>query len=207
MPAWPSRRGLNTRQSRCWSCQAMLSPSELFCPSCLRLQPPDSTADYFQLLHCERSFDINIQELQRKYRNLQRSLHPDYFSQKPQHERDLSDQQSSLVNKAYNTLLSPLKRGIYLLSLHGITFKEGTEGGMDAPFLMEVLEINERLNEADTSAEIEDIGSFVQAKCHSLTENVREAFQKDDLEGAKMFLSRLKYYTNILDQVKKKMIP
>lgn len=191
----------------CWSCQTVVSTSELFCPSCRSLQPPDNTKDYFQILHCERTFDVNIQELQKKYRNLQRSLHPDYFSQKSQHELDISDQQSSLVNKAYNTLLSPLSRGIYLLGLRGITFTEGTEGGMDSPFLFEILEVNEQLNEANSDAEIKEIGNIVQEKCQELTENVKDAFLKDDLESAKKFLTKMKYYVNILEQVKKKIIP
>ncbi|KAG8596929.1 hypothetical protein GDO81_002109 [Engystomops pustulosus] len=122
-------------------------------------------------------------------------------------ERDISEKQSSLVNKAYNTLLSPLTRGIYLLSLHGIVITEGTEGGVDTPFLFEILEINERLNDLHTEAEIEEIGTFVQDKCQSLTEDVKKAFEKDDLDGAKMFLTKMKYYSNILDQVKKKILP
>ncbi|XP_072002730.1 iron-sulfur cluster co-chaperone protein HscB [Engystomops pustulosus] len=191
----------------CWSCQEVVSSSELFCPSCSSIQPPDRRKDFYQLLDCERSFNIDIQELQRKYRNLQRLLHPDYFSQKSQRERDISEKQSSLVNKAYNTLLSPLTRGIYLLSLHGIVIAEGTEGGVDTPFLFEILEINERLNDLHTEAEIEEIGTFVQDKCQSLTEDVKKAFKKDDLDGAKMFLTKMKYYSNILDQVKKKILP
>ncbi|XP_075070795.1 iron-sulfur cluster co-chaperone protein HscB isoform X2 [Mixophyes fleayi] len=162
----------------CWSCQAVVSRSELFCPSCSSLQPLDEAKDFFQILGCDRSFNIDIQELQKKYRNLQRLLHPDYFSQKSQHEQEISEKHSSLVNKAYNTLLSPLRRGIYLLSLHGITFTEGTEGGVDAPFLFEILEINEQLNESNSDAEIEEIGIFIQAKCQSLTESIRDSLQK-----------------------------
>lgn len=48
------------------------------------------------------------------------------------------------------------------LGLHGITFTEGTEEGIDAPFLFEILEVNEQLNEATTDAEIEEIGNLVQ---------------------------------------------
>ncbi|KAG9487303.1 hypothetical protein GDO78_007259 [Eleutherodactylus coqui] len=202
-----THRPLCTGGRPCWSCQSAVGSSELFCPSCSCIQPPSEGRDYFQLLHCERSFIIDVQDLQRKYRNLQRLLHPDYFSRKSQREREISEKQSSLVNKAYNTLLSPLSRGIYLLSLHGITIAEGTEDGMDAPFLIEVLELNEKLHDLSTEAEIEEIGTLVQEKCHSLIENVRKAFEKGDLDGAKMLLAKMKYYSNILDQVKKKMVP
>ncbi|KAM4707722.1 iron-sulfur cluster co-chaperone protein HscB [Discoglossus pictus] len=196
-------------QSRlCWSCQAVLPQAELFCPSCTSLQPPDDTKDYFQILDCVKSFDIDIQELQKKYRDLQRLLHPDYFSQKSQSERDVSEQQSSIVNKAYNTLLSPLSRGIYLLSLHGITFKDGAEGGdVDPDFLFEILEISEDLNEANTNDEIEEIGNYVQDKFESLTEDARNVFQQGDLREAKILLEKMKYFSNIQDQVKKKILP
>ncbi|XP_056385646.1 iron-sulfur cluster co-chaperone protein HscB [Hyla sarda] len=200
-------RTLCAGSSRCWSCQVGLSGSELFCPACSSIQPPVEGRDYYQLLDCERSFNINIQELQRKYRNLQRFLHPDYFGQKSKQEQDISEKQSSLVNKAYNTLLSPLSRGIYLLSLHGISIPEGTEGSVDAPLLLEILEINEKLNDMSAAKEMEEIGMLVQETCQSLTENIREAFEKGDLDCAKVLLVKMKYYVNILDQVKKKMIP
>ncbi|KAG8455776.1 hypothetical protein GDO86_001824 [Hymenochirus boettgeri] len=177
---WYSRTfSVSAKSRRCWSCHAEVSWSELFCPSCTTLQPPDESKDFFQILDCEKSFNVDTQELQRKYRNLQRLLHPDYFSQKSEHERSVSEKQSTLVNKAYNTLLSPLSRGIYLLSLCGITLKEGADDEVETQFLFEILELNEQLNDADTNAEIEEIGSFVQGQLISLTEDTREAFQQE----------------------------
>ncbi|XP_053325638.1 iron-sulfur cluster co-chaperone protein HscB [Spea bombifrons] len=195
-------------QSRlCWSCQSVVSHADFFCPSCNSLQPPDERKDYFQVLDCETSFDLDIQELQKKYRNLQRFLHPDYFSQKSQIERDISEKHSSFVNKAYKTLLSPLERGIYLLSIQGITIKEGADSGMGPEFLNEILEISEHLNEVNTSREIEDVGHTMQDKCERLIEDISNAFQQGDLHGVKTLLTKMKYYSNILDQVKKKLIP
>uniref|UniRef100_A0A8C5LSX6 Iron-sulfur cluster co-chaperone protein HscB n=1 Tax=Leptobrachium leishanense TaxID=445787 RepID=A0A8C5LSX6_9ANUR len=198
---------VNAASRLCWSCQAVLSHQHLFCPSCHSLQPPDGKKNYFQILDCDKSFVVNIKELQKKYRNLQRSLHPDYFSRKSQVEREMSEKQSSLVNKAYNTLLSPLKRGIYLLSLSGITLEEGAESGADSQFLFDILEINEKLNECTSSAEIEEIGNFVQVKYKSLILDVRDAFLQGDLHGAKLLLTKMKYFSNIQNQVKDKIIP
>ncbi|XP_053558053.1 iron-sulfur cluster co-chaperone protein HscB [Bombina bombina] len=192
----------------CWKCQKTVSGAQLFCSFCHSLQPPDENRDYFQILDCDKSFTIDILDLQLKYRNLQRLLHPDYFSQKSQSEQEISENQSSLVNKAYNTLLSPLSRGIYLLSLNGITFKDGAESGdVDTEFLFEILEINEDLNEVSTDSEIEEIGKDVQDKLDILTEDVRNAFHEGDFQEAKFLLEKMKYYSNILDQVKKKILP
>uniref|UniRef100_A0A6I8PSW4 HscB mitochondrial iron-sulfur cluster co-chaperone n=1 Tax=Xenopus tropicalis TaxID=8364 RepID=A0A6I8PSW4_XENTR len=209
-----------------------MSRAELFCPTCTSLQPPDESKDFFQVLDCEKSFNVDTQELQRKYRNLQRLLHPDFFSQKSESERNISEKQSTVVNKAYKTLLSPLKRGVYLwdlyiaedklelqkcepcmfiyfpkLSLNGITLKEGADDEVDTQFLFDILELNEQLNDAETKDDIEEVGHFVQEQLVSLTKDLRKAFQQGDLQEAKILLAKMKYFSNIQDQVKKKIIP
>ncbi|KAE8634396.1 hypothetical protein XENTR_v10002292 [Xenopus tropicalis] len=167
-----------TSQSRlCWRCQAEMSRAELFCPTCTSLQPPDESKDFFQVLDCEKSFNVDTQELQRKYRNLQRLLHPDFFSQKSE------------------------------LSLNGITLKEGADDEVDTQFLFDILELNEQLNDAETKDDIEEVGHFVQEQLVSLTKDLRKAFQQGDLQEAKILLAKMKYFSNIQDQVKKKIIP
>lgn len=54
-----------------------------------------------------------------------------------------------MVNKAYATLLNPLERGLYILSLHNISIEEGSME-VDKEFLMEIMERNEEIeNETD----------------------------------------------------------
>uniref|UniRef100_A0A8C6QVU5 J domain-containing protein n=2 Tax=Nannospalax galili TaxID=1026970 RepID=A0A8C6QVU5_NANGA len=87
-----------------------------FCQHCGALQPPDPTRDYFSLMDCNRSFSVDIGKLQHRYQQLQRLVHPDFFSQKSQTEKDFSEKHSTLVNDAYKTLQAPLSRGLYLVS-------------------------------------------------------------------------------------------
>ncbi|XP_029475204.1 iron-sulfur cluster co-chaperone protein HscB isoform X1 [Rhinatrema bivittatum] len=191
----------------CWSCQRTLPPARVFCPSCSALQPPDAARDYFEILDCDRSFNIDVQKLQQKFRDLQRSLHPDYFTQKSQKEQELSAKQSSLVNKAYRTLLTPLSRGLYMLKLNGIELEERTDSGMEREFLTEIMEFNEKLAEANTEAELQDIGNIVRVKHEELTDDVNKAFMKGDLQKAKVLLAKMQYFSNLVDKVKEKMIP
>ncbi|CAM5101599.1 unnamed protein product [Natator depressus] len=196
--------------ARCWSCGiALPAPGGLprFCPACQALQPPESQPDLFRLMDCDRSFNINVQQLQQRFRSLQRSLHPDYFSQRPQKERDFSEQHSSLVNRAYQTLLSPLRRGLYLLELNGVELAKGTDSDIDVEFLKEIMEINETLAEPNNEAKIEEIESFIEVKREELTKDVSKAFERDDLQEAKKLLAKMKYFENLEDKVKSKKNP
>lgn len=54
-----------------------------------------------------------------------------------------------MVNKAYATLMNPLERGLYILSLHNISIEEGSTQ-VDKEFLMEIMDRNEEIeNETD----------------------------------------------------------
>lgn len=67
-------------------------------------------ADHYAVLGLPlRHFDLTQTDLEARYKNLQRLLHPDKFSTKGQQERTYSDDQASLVNVAYHTLKDPLR--------------------------------------------------------------------------------------------------
>jgi len=130
-------------------------------------------------MDCNRAFRVDTAKLQTRYQELQRLVHPDFFSQRSQTEKDFSEKHSTLVNDAYKTLLAPLSRGLYLLKLHGLETPEGTDDEMDRQFLMEIMEINEKLAEAQSEAAIKEIESIVRAKQKELTDNVSRAFEQD----------------------------
>ncbi|XP_045881784.1 iron-sulfur cluster co-chaperone protein HscB isoform X1 [Meles meles] len=166
---------------QCWNCGGPGSPMRgdgFFCPQCRALQPPDPTRDYFSLLDCNRAFRVDTAKLQTRYQELQRLVHPDFFSQRSQTEKDFSEKHSTLVNDAYKTLLAPLSRGLYLLKLHGVEIPEGTDYEMDRQFLMEIMEMNEKLAEAQSEAAMKEIESIVRAKQKELTDNVSRAFEQ-----------------------------
>ncbi|XP_061459490.1 iron-sulfur cluster co-chaperone protein HscB isoform X2 [Rhineura floridana] len=122
-------------------------------------------------------------------------------------EQDFSKQHSSLVNKAYRTLLNPLSRGLYLLELNGIELVKGTDTEADPEFLLEIMEINEKLSDANNDAKIEEMENFIAAKQEALTKGVRRAFDQDDLQEAKKLLAKMKYFANLEEKLKRKKIP
>ncbi|XP_004400155.1 PREDICTED: iron-sulfur cluster co-chaperone protein HscB, mitochondrial [Odobenus rosmarus divergens] len=203
-----SLAGSNSPQ--CWNCGGPGGPMrghEFFCPQCRALQPPDPTRDYFSLMDCNRAFRVDTAKLHTRYQELQRLVHPDFFSQRSQTEKDFSEKHSTLVNDAYKTLLAPLSRGLYLLKLHGVEIPEGTDDEMDRQFLMEIMEMNEKLAEAQSEAAMKEIESIVRAKQKELTDSVSRAFEQDDLEKAKEMLTKMRYFSNIEEKIKLKKIP
>ena len=71
----------------CWKCSYSYSVNAsqevvFFCPSCDIVQEPNSDKTYFDVMNCEQTFDLDIQQLTQQFRNLQSQLHPDKFSLK-----------------------------------------------------------------------------------------------------------------------------
>ncbi|XP_053725836.1 iron-sulfur cluster co-chaperone protein HscB [Synchiropus splendidus] len=190
----------------CWNCHHPRDRTPaFFCLSCKVVQPPDEHLNYFKIMDCERNFTLNTQKLQKTYLQLQRLLHPDNFSQKSLKEQEFSEHQSALVNKAYNTLLKPLSRGLYMLELEGMHIEEGTDSAADSVFLMELMEINEALDEAQTPDVASQIGKEMKGKLAGLTEKIDAALRKGELQAAKQLLVQMKYFANIEEKVKEKL--
>ncbi|KAM9810589.1 iron-sulfur cluster co-chaperone protein HscB [Neosynchiropus ocellatus] len=190
----------------CWNCHHPRDKAAtFFCLSCKVVQPPDGHLNYFKIMDCEQTFTLNTQKLQKTYLQLQRLLHPDNFSQKSQKEQEFSEHQSALVNKAYNTLLKPLSRGLYMLELQGMHIEEGTDSAADSGFLMELMEINEALDEARTPDVAGQIGKEMKGKLAGLTEKIDAALRKGEFQAAKQLLVQMKYFANIEEKVKEKL--
>ncbi|XP_063172010.1 iron-sulfur cluster co-chaperone protein HscB isoform X2 [Candoia aspera] len=188
----PRRSRTQTPGRRCWSCGAPLAAAGPdFCPSCRALQPPEPRADFFGLLGCPRGFAVDVARLRQRFLALQRSLHPDRFSRRPQAERGFSEQHAALINHAYRTLRSPLSRGLYLLELSGVELAAGSDAEAEPGFLAEVLELNEQLAAAHSGASLAAV----------------EGLLADDLHEARRLLGKMKYFANLEEKLKEKKAP
>ncbi|XP_016019862.2 iron-sulfur cluster co-chaperone protein HscB isoform X3 [Rousettus aegyptiacus] len=78
---------------------------------------------------------------------------------------------------------------------------------MDRQFLMEIMDINEKLAEAQSEAAMKETESIVRAKLKELTDNVSRAFEQGDFEKAKEILTKMKYFSNVEEKIKLKKIP
>ncbi|KAF4790597.1 iron-sulfur cluster co-chaperone protein HscB [Turdus rufiventris] len=130
-----------------------------------------------------------------------------FFAVHSQKEQHYSEQHSSLINKAYQTLLNPLSRGLYLLELSGVEPVQETDCDADSEFLMEIMEINEKIAEHKNEDSLEEIEALIKVKQEELTKEVAAAFERDDLQEAKKLLAKMKYFANLEDKLKAKKVP
>ena len=124
---------------------------EHFCPQCSRILSLGRHGDYFAFFGLPRKLTIAPAELERRFRELSRKFHPDYYYNATPTERLASLERSSYLNDAYRALRVPATRIEHLLAIEGLpsTKSEGESGAAKVPpaLLEEVFELNEELDE------------------------------------------------------------
>ncbi|MCU1725904.1 co-chaperone HscB [Pseudomonas sp. 7P_10.2_Bac1] len=117
------------------------------------------TPCHFALFELQPSFNLDLDQLATRYRELARGVHPDRFADASEREQRLALEQSASLNEAYQTLKSPSKRARYLLAMSG--------GDMplevtvhDPEFLMQQMQWREELEELQDDANIDGVAAF-----------------------------------------------
>jgi molecular chaperone HscB len=139
----------------CRSCGGGAPVDVHFCPQCTKILTLGRHGDYFAFLGMPRKLNLDMADLDQKFRALSRQFHPDYFYNAPLAERRASLERSSYLNDAYRTLRQPIARMEYLLELEGMspgsTGKPGPVAAAAAAvppaLLEEVFALNEELDD------------------------------------------------------------
>ncbi|MDV7339432.1 Fe-S protein assembly co-chaperone HscB [Terasakiella sp. A23] len=185
----------------CWSCKGPVSESDLFCETCQAVQPPGQI-DHFARLGLHKSYDIDVDGLERTYFELQRHLHPDRFAKKTPQEKSLSQQQAVSLNEAFETLKDPLLRADYLLQVLGETGISHDHTVNDPALLMEAMETREALMEADNVDVINKLTTKARRDVRDCVKAIATAFAGQNLDEARKLALRLKYLTKLLEETR-----
>ena len=139
----------------CRSCGAGAPVDEHFCPQCSRILMLGRHGDYFSFFGLPRRLVIDQAQLERRFRDLSRQFHPDYFYNAAATERLASLERSSYLNDAYRALRNPISRIEHLLAIEGLPPAKSEDGTAKVPpgLLEEVFELNEQLDEIRESRE------------------------------------------------------
>ncbi|MDH3526037.1 MAG: Fe-S protein assembly co-chaperone HscB [Gammaproteobacteria bacterium] len=149
----------------------------------------DLSSTYFDLFALPQSFQLDLELLDSRYRELQSTVHPDRFVNATDQERRLSMQLATRVNEGYRTLKDPLKRGRYLLELDGYSFDDEQHTTSDSAFLMEQMELREALAEVraadDPYSRLAGIMDRIAADFDGLTGELQERLGSADKGGTR----------------------
>jgi molecular chaperone HscB len=106
------------------------------------------SADHFSLLGFVRAQQLDLAELDARFRDVQARVHPDKHAHAGESDRRLAMQWATRINEAYQTLKSPLSRARYLLQLLGYDPQVDSNTAMPAEFLMAQMELREAVSDA-----------------------------------------------------------
>ena len=171
------------------------------------MQAVNLSGDFFVLFDLPVSFDVDLGVLAERYREAQRAVHPDKFANAPEAERRLSMQMAARVNEAHRVLKDPLSRGRYLLELRGVDLDD-MDTKFDGAFLMEQMELRERLDEVkgstDPHLQLQVIAQDIKTQSKSLMAQMAEllkATDVDSLQQARDATRKLQFFQRLNEEV------
>lgn len=166
------------------------------------MSSPDFSQNYFQLFGLPESFAVDGLLLGERYRQLQRELHPDRFAAAPEVERRLAVQYSAFVNEAQATLARPLPRALYLLELAGMAREEVAAQKVDGGFLIEQMELREKLetlhDSVDPETVLDHLVSEIRADIRAHQAEFESAYARSDLPAAASACVKMQYLEKLL---------
>ena len=166
--------------------------------------------DPFATLGLPRRYDVDKVALDRRYRELQQTLHPDKHASAPAPERALTLRKAIEVNEAYRVLRDDQKRAEALLATLGGQVSEHTA---DPELLMEMMELREALSEARAdkdAAQVAKLSAAVAQQAAGARNELAQVFEQlqetpepsaSALQRAQALLGRLRYYRRFQDEV------
>ena len=103
-----ARKHTNGQTLVCWQCNKpvpiLLNTAMIYCPCERRVLLPPTCNNYFTILQCDTSFQLDVKQLQQRFRQLQSVLHPDRWVNKT----DVSHQKHKNSHFSNSSHLSPL---------------------------------------------------------------------------------------------------
>lgn len=158
---------------------------------------------YFEIFDISPSFEVDLQQLKTKYRQLQQQHHPDRNqSDNAVVSGSTSLQQSSQINQAYQTLSFADSRAAYLLKLN--KQDNGLENSIgDMEFLQHALELREQLEEAQTSEQLDSLRIEVTQWLESLSREFLLDLEEKDWLDARDTTRKLRFIQRVLLDIDK----
>ncbi len=160
--------------------------------------------NYFELFGLPQAPSVDRSFLAKKYFELQKENHPDFFTKATETEKENALEQSAAINKAFKIFQDKEKTIEYFLQTVGL-IQADEKYSLPSVFLMEMMEINEVLTEATEEIVVKRVGDYE----HNLFNDIRPVIEnynaaktkETDLLLLKEYYYKKKYLKRILDRL------
>src|ERR1700759_5377347 len=118
--------------------------------------------NFFEFYDIPESFHPDVALLKKKFYDLSKQYHPDFYATDTDEKQQEILELSTINNKAWQTLSDPTKRLEYILRQHELLV-DGAKPQLPTDFLMEMMDVNERLMEVDDADQLAGLNTEVMA--------------------------------------------
>ena len=152
--------------------------------------------NYFEIFGLPVQLKVDKTDLPKRFFELSRKFHPDFYANSTPSERNRALEITADLNKAFRTFQHPDDTIKYVLQLKGL-LEEEEKYQLPPGFLMEVLEINEKLMDAEDDPELKlSLQSAINNLQSEIYEPVKEIVEhyEDGITTEKELLQVKEFY-------------
>ena len=163
---------------------------------------------YFELFDIPVQLKVNTALLSKKFFELSKKYHPDYFANENEDAQAESLEKSALLNKAWKTFQNPDATIKYVLQEKGL-LEEEEKYELPGEFLMEIMDINEALMDADepaVAARLQTTIQTLQSTIYAPVKEMVESYQDDTITEKELLQGKEYYYKKkYLDRINQQL--
>lgn len=160
--------------------------------------------NYFELYGIQEAPVVDRRGLAKKYFDLQKKYHPDFYTQATEAEREEALRLSALVNQAFRVFSNDDATLAYFLECRG-HLSHDEKFTLPPDFLMEMMELNEELAEKgreEVEGKIESLEASLKTEVEGyLRPEALPSLDERALSDLKMYYFKKKYISRILDRL------
>lgn len=167
------------------------------------------TGNAFKLFQVEEKLKIDERKLKREMHKLQRAFHPDKLISSGREPTNFTDNVSTIVNQAYQTLRDPYLRAKYLLEVKLNKSPDSIEMSLDAvkldpDFLDRMMDLQERVV-TDSANTVYKLGAQINSELEELIAMIDRDFESENYESVLRSLAKLKFLARCQSSIRQRL--
>jgi molecular chaperone HscB len=158
----------------------------------------------FMLFGLEPRSSVDAADLQKRYRDLQATHHPDRFVNASDADKRAAMEQTTQINEAYAALKDPVRRAMHMLSLHGIDALDAHDTSMPHDFLIEQIEWRESIADAKLKEDTDRLDAMeveLNGVLESLGTTFSYAYEGAHMSVATMLARKMRFTQKLIEEV------